>query len=200
MKHISLFESWANDIQSKFPLKNPWAKKSGEPEETPKDMFIELGMQDPTDPKSSYERTGWTVQGQAIKKGIPKILDVSKYYYYDSQYVGGWLVQFVYVLLWDSLKKLEKFKIGSEWIHGVDFYGNELENVWATKFFPTGDENEEPIVILISAFGKIYQAWIPKTLLESHFKTPESAEAYLNEIDKFITVAKKADDFGFFKD
>jgi hypothetical protein len=189
MKHVHLFESWLKNL-------NPFAKKEIPQEAPPKDQYIEMGMEDPTDPESSFGRVlTYSDSDKKYKEGIPKLIDVSKYYYFPDSYNGrGWLFDFVMHDLRWLLDDMESFKINNERMD-VEFLGHQMEQARATKFTPI--EGEEPIVRILSYYGTLLGIWIPKQTLFNHFKDKQSAEESVKETKEFLSSMKKIKSYGF---
>jgi hypothetical protein len=190
MKHLHLFESWLKNL-------NPFAKKETSQEESPKDQYIAMGMEDPTDPESSFGITrSYSDSDKKYKEGIPKLIDVSKYYYFPDEYNGsGWLFNFVMHDLGWMFDDMETLKINSERMD-VEFLGHQMEQARATKF--TLIEGEEPIVRILSYYGTLLGIWIPKKILFNYFKDEQSARESIKEIKELVSSMKNIKNYGFF--
>ena len=189
MKHVHLFESWLKNL-------NPFTKKEIPQEEPPKDQFIAMGMEDPTDPKSQFKNYRKEIDSAKLyNEGIHKLIDVSKYYYFPDEYNGrGWLFNFVMHDLRWLLDDMESFKIDNERMD-VEFLGHQMEQARATKFTPI--EGEEPIVRIVSHYGTLLGIWIPKNILFNYFKDEQSARESVKEISELVSSLKNVKSYGF---
>jgi hypothetical protein len=187
MKHIHLFEGWLKNL-------NPFAKKESPKEKEPKDQFIAMGMEDPMDPDGIY-RDG-RIDGlslNSIRKVIPGLLDISKYYFIDSSYHEGYLAHLIFTELNWALQKLYKSRIMSKYILS-SLVAPGGENAYPIEFFV----DDEPILVIYSEYSSLDPIcfWIAKSTLEKHFKTEESAKAYIEEIKSLANIGNDVSLFG----
>jgi hypothetical protein len=190
MKHLNIFESWLSNL-------NPSKKEKVQEEEPPKDQFIAMGMEDPTDPKSQFKNYRKEIDSAKLySEGIHKLIDVSKYYYFPDAYNGrGWLFNFVMHDLSWMLDDMEILKIDSERMD-VEFLGHNMEPARATKF--TLIEGEEPIVRILSYYSTLLGIWIPKEILFNYFKDEQSARESIKEVNELVSSMKNVKSYGFF--
>ena len=181
MKYINLYESWLRNLIQ--PAKKPI------PKEVYADSFLEGGMQDPMDPKSNYRRIEDSLAYKNARENLPKIIDVSKYYYFDSPYDGRtWLAHFVYhQFKWALEDGIHQFDTPSS-----SYYDKGGGQAWAEMFYPSPNE-KEPVIIITANQGHSdpFQIWIPKFILFKHFQTREDAEKYVNDVKEFSAITKK---------
>jgi hypothetical protein len=189
MRHLKLYEGWLKNLIQ--------PSKKTIPERVYADSFLEGGMEDPMDPESNFMRDPRSLNSQSVKENIPLIIDVSKYYYFDSPFNGTtWLQQFVYSDLWWAMNGISDSSKSLSLGDGRQYYGLNNENAYERRFW-LSDNEKEPIVVIISSYGRtgygngILQIWIPKSILNEHFKTWEDAQKYANEIRIFAQISKK---------
>jgi len=188
MKYINLYEGWLKNLIQP-------AKKTI-PERVYADSFLEGGMEDPMDPESNFMRDPRSLNSQSVKENIPLIIDVSKYYYFDSPFNGTtWLQRFVYNDLWWEMDKVSDSSKSLSFGDGRQYYGLNNENAYEQRYY-LSDNEKEPIVVIISSYKSGYgngilQIWIPKSILNEHFKTKEDAQKYANDIKIFAQISKE---------